>query len=176
FANSSNVHHLERPTAEVPPGGTLPMVLTCTTCHDPHGNGNYRNLRPDPTKTTLAPITVLTQQLVKANGSNPSQVYVPSNLTYKSGMSRWCMQCHTALAHHSVDKTMWDATLADYPTWSAVAIARVPVESADNAIPSQDDRVICLSCHKAHGSANAHALIYADGVTQESTCEECHDQ
>jgi predicted CXXCH cytochrome family protein len=43
-------------------------------------------------------------------------------------------------------------------------------------IPSSDDQVNCISCHKAHGSANTKALIYADAATLDSTCQECHDQ
>jgi len=166
-----NAHHLDNPTPEVPPGGTVPMVLTCTTCHDPHGNDNYRNLRPDPTKTGLTPINITTVQTNRANGSNPAQVYVPGNVIYKSGVSKWCGQCHGAPTHHSIDKAV------DYTIWAAVTLPRVPVLSpSDNAIPSADDQVICVSCHKAHGSDNNASLIYADGVAIDSTCQECHNQ
>jgi len=173
---TANAHHLNNPVAEVPPGGTVPMVLTCTTCHDPHGNDNYRNLRPDPTKTGLAPITILTVQGNHANGSNPTQVYVPANVIYKSGVSKWCEQCHGAPTHHSIDKPLWGSAIADYTSWTSVTLPRVPVLSpSDNAVPSADDQVVCISCHKAHGSDNDHLLIYADGSTQNSTCQECHD-
>jgi len=170
-----NAHHLNNPTAEVPPGGTIPMVLTCTTCHDPHGNDNYRNLRPDPTKTGQPSVTIVTVQSNRANGTNPSQVYVPSNVIYKSGVSKWCGQCHGDPTHHSVDKPMWGSAAADYAAWSSTTLPRVPVHSLDNTIPSADDQVICISCHKAHGSDHDHLLIYADGATQNSTCQECHN-
>jgi len=176
FASTNGVataksHHLNNATPEIPPGGSVPMILTCTTCHDPHGNDNYRNLRPDPSKSGLTPITVLAVQTNRANGSNPAQVYVPSNIIYKAGVSKWCGQCHGAPTHHSVDKP-----IVDYGIWASTTLPRVPVLSTiDNTIPSTDDQVICISCHKAHGSENDHLLIYADGTTQNSTCGECHN-
>jgi predicted CXXCH cytochrome family protein len=174
-----NAHHLNNPAAEVPPGGTVPMVLICTTCHDPHGNDNYRNLRPDPTRTNLAAVSVIARQSVAANGSNPASVYVSANIIYKSGVSVWCLKCHgdSSPSDHPIDKSIWGSPFASYATWASVSLPRVPVHSpADNAIPSNDDQVICLSCHKAHGGNNPSTLIYADGSTIDSTCGECHNQ
>ena len=154
-------HHLNTPSSVIPPGGTQPMTLVCTTCHDPHGNGNYRNLRPDPTRTNQAPANVVVAQSFAANGANPTQVYVPSNVVYKSGLSAWCMKCHVSLeGHHPVDKPITETTV-----WANVTLPRVPVET---------DEVICISCHKAHGSTNPKATIFPDGTTIDSACHECH--
>ena len=179
----TTAHHIFAGVAEVPPGGTQAMVLTCTTCHDPHGNSNYRNLRPDPTQSSPPDVSVVVQQTFVADGTdaaNREKVYVPSNVIYKSGVSKWCAKCHSAPppgCDHPVDRTMWGSVLADYSRWAATTLPRVPVHSpSDNTIPSQDDEVNCLSCHKAHGSANNRALIYADGLTIDSTCQECHNQ
>ena len=71
--------------------------LECTSCHDPHGNGNYRVLRSVPTGSsgtgTPTPVPVaITDQ-------NP-KVYTTSNY-YSTGpvsgiqMSNWCATCHT---------------------------------------------------------------------------------
>jgi predicted CXXCH cytochrome family protein len=183
FANPGGVmvttaHNLNTPTPQIPPGGTKPMVLTCTTCHDPHGNDNYRNLRPDPASIG-ANISVVVKQATIANGNNPAAVYVPSNVLYKSGASLWCQNCHgnpLDWGHHSDDKPLFGSTIASYSRWTSVSLPRVPVlNPSDNAVPSTDDRVMCLSCHKAHGSPNSKALIHADGATLDSTCEECHD-
>lgn len=176
-ANASGMaHNLLSSTPEIPPGGTVPMILQCTTCHDPHGNGNYRNLRPDPTRTGVPGVTVVAHQGVTANGSNPAQVYVRDNIVYKSGVSAWCGTCHGTTLHHADDAVIWGAAAADYSQWASTPLPRVPVHSpSDNTIPSADDRVICLSCHKAHGSDHASALIYADGATLNSTCSECHN-
>ena len=179
-ATSTTSHHLSASTPEVPPGGTIAMIVTCTTCHDPHGNNNYRNLRPDPTRTNLAPVTVMTAQTLTANGSNASQVYVYNNIFYQQGISAWCGQCHGATdpgTGHPVDLQIFKAKNADYSQWITTNLPRVPVNSpTDNVIPSKDDQVNCLSCHKAHGSTNPNTLIYADGISIDSTCQECHNQ
>ena len=47
---------------------------------------------------------------------------------------------------------------------------------SDDQIPSRDDRVFCLSCHKAHGSPHESALIYADSPDMLATCQQCHNQ
>ena len=179
-ATTTNAHHLGSPTPEVPPGGTIPMVLTCTTCHDPHGNNNYRNLRPDPTRTNLSAVTILSYQPLVADGTNAAQVYTGANIIYKSGVSAWCGQCHGMSdpgVGHPIDLQIWKAKNADYSQWVTNRLPFVPVNSpTDNVIPSHDDQVNCLSCHKAHGSTNTSALIYADGVSVDSTCQECHNQ
>jgi len=178
--STNNAHHLNNPTPEMPPGGTQAMVLECTTCHDPHGNDNYRNLRPDPTQPAITTANVVVNQAVVANGSNPALVYVPSNVIYKSGISAWCAKCHGPAPcpnGHAVDVTIFGAANASYATWTAATLPRVPVNNPiDNTIPSKDDQVTCLSCHKAHGSLNPSAMIYADGSTLDSTCQECHNQ
>ncbi len=174
---TDHAHHLGAPAPELPPGGSTAMILSCTTCHDPHGNENYRNLRPDPTRTGLIPVSIIANQTVHADGTNPNQVYAPSNIRYKTGVSKWCGQCHGDPTHHSVDQKIFGSAIADYSVWSNVSLPRVPVSTpADDTIPSTDDEVNCLSCHKAHGSDNRKSTIYADGVSIDSTCQECHNQ
>jgi predicted CXXCH cytochrome family protein len=174
--NSPNAHDL----GKLPdPAGTLPqVVLSCITCHDPHGNANYRNLRPDPLNTAV-PVEVVVTQEKTADGTNPSEVYVPSNLIDKRGISEWCVNCHVDAfsTSHSVNKTMWGSTVSDYSIWSGPIANRVRVDSpTDDLIPSPDDRITCISCHKAHGSSNYRSTVYADGVTLDSTCAECHSE
>lgn len=164
----------------VPPGGFQQVTITCTTCHDPHGNGNYRNLRPNPSGTAAPDVSVLVRQQLVANGSNPAAVYVRPNLVDKSGISDWCSTCHGPLepgSDHPVDRPIWGGTSSSYARWSTNLTNRTRADSpADDAIPSQDDEVTCLSCHKAHGTGTPHALFYADGVTVDSTCQQCHNQ
>jgi hypothetical protein len=164
----------------IPPGGTKEMVLTCTTCHDPHGNDNYRNLRPDPARAGTGNVSVVAKQTVRAGEGDPKFVYVTANVIYKAGISAWCQNCHDAQpegSHYPDEKPIFGSFKASYTRWTAVTLPRVPVLSPfDDVIPSTDDRVVCLSCHKAHGSPHSKTLIYADGLTLDSTCQECHDQ
>jgi predicted CXXCH cytochrome family protein len=171
----------------VPPAGTVAVVMKCTTCHDPHGNGRYRNLRPSPSGSgRAASVPLVVNQRVTANGSNPGAVYTSANVRYVSGMSAWCMDCHDALTTadtgHPWDKVippssdLWTAWSQDF-SLLAPPLMRVPVENPTGAIaPSAEDRVFCLSCHKAHGSPNPRGLIYGNQMDLDSTCQQCHAQ
>jgi predicted CXXCH cytochrome family protein len=183
LSDPDHTAHAIGPDPVIPPDGDTPVVMTCGTCHDPHGNGAYRNLRPNPSgnpgRTGVAPVAV---QTVLPNGSNSAQVYTRANVRYVSGMSQWCMTCHNLIAEdlhslsHPYDQAIWGAIFADYPSWSEPIVNRVPVQNAlAQPAPNQADQVFCLSCHKAHGSPNLGAVIYADG-DMTSTCSQCHDQ
>lgn len=195
FSNSggtaSNTAHDLGMSAVVAPGGSDSLTLTCVSCHDIHGNANYRNLWLNPPGTGNATdVTVVVNQSVQANGSNPAQVYIPSNLRYKSGMSQWCNDCHTNFHgktageeggrspwfRHPQEQTISTGTNVDYAYWSGSVPNRVPVQTPnDDVVPSSDDQVFCLSCHKAHGSSRKAATIFADGATLNSTCQQCHN-
>lgn len=177
-------HDLHGSTPVTPPDGDTAFILTCRTCHDTHGNANFRNLRPRPSGSPLrSDVVVTVDEAVLPNGSNPAQVYVASNLTYKAGMSGWCRDCHSGYdeaVSHPVDRVLYGSPSVDWAWWRAVDPAlRVRVQNPqDRLVPNyeQYDQVFCISCHKAHGSSNPDALIYADGVTGESTCLQCHNR
>jgi predicted CXXCH cytochrome family protein len=91
------------------------------------------------------------------------------------------MDCHNLMVS-GVSDHPWDVQIsgswyADWTRWSEPIENRVPSENpTGNPAPDPGDRVFCLSCHKAHGSPNYGALIYADGATLDSTCQQCHNQ
>lgn len=205
FANSGGVasdyaHNLGMSYLEIPPGSADSLILSCASCHNPHGGSNYRNLLLNPTGSgNSADVNVIVSQTKSADGpggNRPADVYVPSNILYRSGMSDWCNDCHPnfhgtkpqagTLARagvtepwfrHPQDLTISGKSHADYTHWNGIINNRVEVESPDDMIvPSTDDEVFCLSCHKAHGSANESALIYADDARMLSTCQQCHNQ
>lgn len=185
-AGTSSPHALATQPV-MPPAGTVAVVMKCTTCHDPHGNDRYRNLRPSPSGTGRASsVPLVVNQGVTANGRNPGAVYTGANVRYVSGMSAWCMDCHDALTTvdtgHPWDKVIppgsdfWTAWSSDFSLLSP-PLLRVPVENPTGATaPSPEDRVFCLSCHKAHGSPNPGGLIYSNQTDLDSTCQECHAQ
>jgi predicted CXXCH cytochrome family protein len=190
YDQPSGTAHVLGAAPVVPPGGTQSMTLTCVTCHEPHGGPGWRNLKVDPLKTGATNL-VVADELVKPDGFNAVQVYAPSNVTYKSGFSTWCGTCHgdfhgrsaaqegtsSPWLRHPQDQTLATARNVDLPYWNTALANRIPVESPnDNLVPSNDDRVFCLSCHKAHGSANRAATIFADGASLTSTCQQCHNE
>ena len=179
---SSLGHDLGTPGPIAPPDGATAVVLGCRTCHETHGNANYRNLRPRPSGSTLRPeVTVRVDETVVPDGSNPAQVYVRANADYRAGTSDWCLDCHDRYdpsTSHPADRVLYGSASVDWAWWRALDPAvRVRTENAqDPLVPNREqyDEVFCLSCHKAHGSANPDALIYADGTTLNSTCAQCH--
>jgi predicted CXXCH cytochrome family protein len=179
-------------TAAIPPYGSTAVVMDCGACHDIHGNTGYRNLRPNPSTRGTAIQAPTVQQLIVANGVNPDQVYVRANVIYRSGSSQWCMDCHdqittthvstgpTPLAAHPWDRTIGGGSAAgvtDLAWWMTAIPNRVPVQNTLGVPPPNDgDQVVCISCHKAHGSPNPASLIYGDGLTMGSTCQQCHNK
>jgi predicted CXXCH cytochrome family protein len=186
LSDPSHHAHSLGTTPTLPPWGDTEVVMTCATCHDPHGSGAYRNLRTSPSGTGRATTPPVANQSVTATGGNPAQVYVRANVRYVSGMSAWCMDCHNLIgpSHsdgvdataHPWDRPIFGSALADWAAWSGTITNRAAVENgAGAASPDVGDQVFCLSCHKAHGSPNSAALVHADGATLSSTCQQCHN-
>jgi predicted CXXCH cytochrome family protein len=160
------------------PGGSFPTtMLGCTSCHDPHGNGNYRMLHgTGPVQDGLHHFMAPAPQ---AEGISPgAQAEGPTNHTaYHSGWSAWCGNCHGANYHaagqgrfaHPVDLPLGSTISAWYAGYLGDAnpiggdpassyLPQVPFEDpattpSSTAGPTASSRVTCLSCHRAHGSS-----------------------
>ena len=191
--SSDNAHNLGLSFEEVPPGGDDSLILSCASCHNPHGTSNHRNLLSNPAGGgNSADVDVIVSQTESADGpggNSPDEVYVPSNIVYRSGMADWCNDCHPDFhgasetgtpepwSRHPQDVTINGQSYADYAHWDGSISDRIAVESPDDTmVPSADDQVFCLSCHKAHGSADKSSLVYADGDRMLSSCQQCHNK
>jgi predicted CXXCH cytochrome family protein len=169
------------PTYPTSPGGSYPAnKLKCTSCHDPHGNQNYRFLRGPGNQqgsggnfSYRAPDAEGLDLVAGAPESNSNHV------AYRNGMSLWCANCHldyvssnhqvVAGFEHPVNQAMDNAILNQYniyngsldPTGGNPAtayLAAVPFEDASNtthfkAGPTAASRIFCLTCHRAHASS-----------------------
>ena len=159
------------------------VQLDCGSCHDPHGNGNYRLLLPIPAQSGAATGIAITDATTK--------VYTTTNYwrswdDYSAGptgfirsISLWCSQCHTRYL----------ATAGDGSTDSGDAIFAYRHRSDDIAKGTPN----CITCHVAHGS-NASMGPYSsslpepDGtpapaadsrllrIDNRGTCQMCHNR
>ena len=175
-------------TLTTSPGGAYPSnVLSCTSCHDPHGNQDFRLLYgvgtvtagnfpfafPAPDATGLA--------LFGAPESNSNHT------AYRSGMSAWCGNCHGDF-HNNGAKLIHPSgraigSLANTynlyngtddltgGTQATAYLAAVPFEGATNGTPGNtsgpvgSDQVSCISCHRAHATSGPDAGRWDFNVT-----------
>ena len=107
------------------PGGTYNHELSCGSCHDPHGNGNYLLLRGDGdtyhgADFPDAPIAVSPGRVTNYLADRSHPVSDTEHPAYGSGMSAWCAGCHTdfigGTTHrmHPADVTMNSTYVENY--------------------------------------------------------------
>jgi len=167
------------------PGGNYPSRdLGCTSCHDPHGSGQFRMLRSAGSADPLGPAFLY--DAPAAEGLDVTQVVSESDAAhtaYHSGMSRWCGNCHAAylIRHnqaqsafsHTVDRGMGANAANQYNIYNGTDdpeggvpatayLAAVPFEDPSQTTtstqgPAQNSRFHCLSCHRAHATSAPHA-------------------
>lgn len=171
-------------TFSTSPGGSYPANnLKCTSCHDPHGNTNYRMLRGSGMGGmgaffNPAPVAVGLNLELQTFESNSNHV------AYISGMSLWCANCHADYLtndhqivggnfEHPGDGTLGVEILPWYNNYYGTAnptggnestayLAAVPFEDSANttnrtAGPTVGSQIMCLSCHRAHASSSPHS-------------------
>jgi hypothetical protein len=139
------------------PGGDFDSdYLTCTSCHDPHGNQSFRILYG----SALGPIYPtgrydFVNQAPLAKG-NSRKTYVGGggnetnarHTVYKSGMSEWCSNCHTDFHAGNTDNFV-------HPTGEDMGTA---VAGAYNAYVSTDNVVGGLQATAYWGLAPFEAV------------------
>ncbi len=156
------------------------MTLGCLSCHDQHGNGHYRNLRPGPSGRGSTASPLVTERVLAGAGS-PETVYASSNVRYLSGFTQWCQDCHDQYSHYHVDVT-FERRPEYYVNYAANALSasgnplprpRVQTPLVET-VPDATNQIFCLSCHKAHGGAMPHGVVYPDPTDSSSLCARCH--
>ena len=181
--------------SSAPGGDFLSSNLGCTSCHDPHGNTNFRMLYDSTLGPVYgaggrysfaadAPVAVGTfGSTVVGGGGNETNT---QHTVYKGGVSEWCANCHAGMHGDANDKfqhptgVMLTSAIADnynayvstenpdggdpatsymgLVPFEAVAIDLAAVNPAnETGGPGASDRVMCLTCHRAHASPFADA-------------------
>jgi predicted CXXCH cytochrome family protein len=160
------------------PGGSFPSAsLGCTSCHDPHGNGNFRMLYgAGPVQDELfffAADAPLAEGIDLAGAPEGAA----NHTAYQGGWAQWCGNCHGDRYHaegqsrfeHPAEGSLGGGIADRYNLYlgdanplggspAASYLALVPFEdasmtSSSSAGPSSGSRVSCISCHRAHGSS-----------------------
>lgn len=178
------------PDRTAAPGGSFPSsALSCTSCHDPHGNANFRMLLDSGQQSSIG--YVFTNPAPLAQGLD--LIGVPENsgnhTAYRQGWADWCGNCHgmyhdesrMQLFEHPAQHGMGGDERDDYnsyegtddPTGGSYAtayLAEVPLESASattTQVSGADtgSRVMCMSCHRAHATSAPKALRWDPNVT-----------
>lgn len=174
----------------VSPGGSYPASsLSCTSCHDPHGNEHYRLLygagdhaeAGNFNYTQAAPVAIglaLDAGIVETDANH---------IAYNSGMSAWCSNCHgnfhnndaqyrhpSGVGMSSVIQNIYNlyAGTMNQVGGSAVTafIADVPFEDPDMTIastagPDGNSKVSCISCHRAHATSGQNSGRWDFNIT-----------
>ena len=170
------------------PGGTFPASeLGCTSCHDPHGNGNFRLLYgTGPVQGGLASFAY-PAPIAEGIDLEIGQESVTNHTAYHNGISDWCANCHGRFHDdggmlldpygqpfdHPSDEPLGSDRATRYneyngdadPTGGTFAVAylpEVPFEDPATAIDSRSgptigSRVMCLTCHRAHATSSPFA-------------------
>lgn len=145
--------------------GAKNVELRCASCHDPHGNGYYRILRPKPkdsgiyrSSTANGGIGILdvstklytTTNYWSVNDANttvPAPPFTgsapavgPTNLDFNNGIAQWCSTCHTR--YLTVSGSSGPTTDSGDP------IFRYRHTSSNSASNGRN----CIQCHVAHGT------------------------
>jgi cytochrome c553 len=158
------------------PGGTYPSsAMGCSSCHDPHGNTNFRLLYG------IGPVTAggatFTNAAPVAEGTSYSAAETNVlHTAYKSGMSAWCANCHGNFhaeaggrLEHKSGQSLGGTVAGIYGRYNGTAhynsgtpatsyLAAVPFEEPTMTTTGTDgplasSQVSCISCHRAHASS-----------------------
>jgi predicted CXXCH cytochrome family protein len=176
------------------------VSLTCASCHDPHGNGRYRILKPTPDNAYTGAYSGITpSQSFMSNvniGDVTTYAYTTTNYwhpedsnstgatSYISNVSAWCASCHT--------RYLAGAGSATNGSGDAVFSYR-HTTTGNSFAGNASTPPTCVQCHVSHGSnatmgANSQAVPLpgtntARGpdsnllrIDNRGVCEKCHNK
>jgi len=164
------------------PGGSYNGDLSCASCHDPHGNTNFRMLRDAPYDGANFRTVPVAQGTSRRTIAGTTGAVTDSNHTaFLKDMSEWCAGCHTTFINgvgarmHPADHAMSTDYVNQYnqyvssanPEGGSQATAynelvpfQLGASKSESDLNTQSTEgplgsgeVMCLSCHRAHASA-----------------------
>jgi hypothetical protein len=174
-------YNLPLPDSELStaPGGSFDSSeLACSSCHDPHGTGDGALLLWGSEKSNFSADAPILKGLSRRTVIGSSGAVADDNhVAYGSGMSAWCANCHGDFESgdemHPVNQQLGSTMATHYNDYVSTSDPNggdqltsyweiVPFETGDplglldnssTAGPTSSDKVMCLSCHRAHATA-----------------------
>jgi predicted CXXCH cytochrome family protein len=163
------------------------VALGCTSCHNPHGNGQYRILNPVPNLTASAgafiptPGALVTDSpVVNAATGNPDtknytviQVQGPSYLLYASQVASSPYSAMSGDYWHV--RVPWNSSAASNDAPNGVPVNAGPLVSFDTQITAW-----CSACHTRYSSPSAddpsgdNLYAYRHQTVSNQACTTCH--
>lgn len=175
-----------------PDPGATDFSLSCVSCHDPHGSGTYRILRPFPADSGAgAPIAIPDEANKMYTVADSANDYIGENYGPRSSsLASWCSQCHTRyLAPSGSGHTdSGDAIFSYRHTTTSISCVRCHVAHGTSAImgpysggvlwpdgtaaPGGDGRSSLLRLDNRGVCAYCH--LQEDGTIGGGACDACH--
>ena len=171
--------------------GKTGITMSCASCHDPHGNGNYRILRPIPTGSDAASEinvpdeTTKTYTVASAQNRYFGEVYGEGDYLKQYALDEWCASCHTR--YDAVDAGTGSTDSGDsifkyrhmtrWPnSWVDCTVCHGDYDHAPDPFGVGAGIImepVSQNCHVAHGTAAqagtfGGAVAWPDGSTTPS--------
>jgi len=166
------------------PGGTYPSTsLTCTSCHDPHGNDSFRlTYRDGQTSQGATPLSWTATIDADAIGVFSTENDTRHN-AYRSGYSDWCATCHGDFHNgwsgnliHPSGQTMTGNTVAVYNKYRGTAncIANPPSGGLPCGNGLSTDAYLALVPFEDDVASTATNSTAGPTATAKVACVSCH--
>jgi predicted CXXCH cytochrome family protein len=151
------------------------VSLSCGSCHDPHGNGNYRVLRPIPLESGASGVYVsdaTAKVYTTENYWDVQDQYAPGFLEDISG---WCATCHTRYLSgtsytESGDAVFTDRHISDQKTQGSANCIQCHVAHGSNASVEEAPSLAVHSPNAVPAGSDSRLLR----VDDKGTCRMCH--
>ena len=140
--------------------GKAGVTLECGSCHDPHGNGNYRILKPIPNDSGAAVAVNIPDAITKVYTTNDYWLVGDPNVPlvkggtapavgtpdgYVANVAAWCTTCHTRyLAPSGSYKT---------PLTDAAGVVDATFTYRHRSESGKANSPNCIQCHVSHGTS-----------------------
>jgi len=132
--------------------GKAGVTLECGSCHDPHGNGNYRILRPIPVDAGTLTQTVISPAVTSATGviTTPAELSAPA-----TGVS-----IPDATSKVYTTSNYWDVTDRNVPNVAGVALATTETDGYITNVAQW-----CSTCHTRYlAGSGSYQINSGDAV------------